>query len=147
MLRRRWLLSALLCLPAAPALAADLGDDDPAAEPIPSVGPPLGTIELRVSEAKYLAFMHDLADFAEFYRLHIVGPPSNLVIDDRPILVIWFTRLDGVTVLVTDAAAHERMQAFFYVAQGLTSQAALPDIMQGYLNKMSGYPRFAEQVP
>ena len=147
MLRRRWLLSALLCLPSATALAAAIGDDDPMAEPVPSVGPPLGTIELRVTEAKYLAFMHDLTDFAEFYRLHIVGAPSNLVIDNRPILVIWFTRLDGITVLVTDAAEHERLQAFFYVAKGSASEAEMPDVMQGYRNKMSGYPRFAEQVP
>jgi hypothetical protein len=138
MLRRRGLLSALLCLPAVAALA------DPSSESLPVVGPPLGTIELRVTEAKYMAFMHDLNDFADFYRLHIVGEPAGLELDGRPILVIWFTRPDGLTVLVTDATEHERMQAYFYVARGGSSAGEVPAVMKGYLNKMSGYPRFAE---
>ncbi len=108
---------------------------------------PLGTIELRVSEAKYAAFMHDLDDFADFYRLHIVGRPSGLVLNGRPVLVIWFTRDDGLTLLVTDASEPERMQAYFYVAQGGASQDPIPAVMQTYRNKMSGYPRFAEQAP
>ena len=138
MLRRRGLLSALLCLPAGIALA------DPSTDPLPVVGAPLGTIELRITEAKYQAFMHDLNDFADFYHLHIVGQPAGLEINNRPILVIWFTRPDGLTVLLTDATEHERMQAFFYVASGGSGAGDVPAVMAGYLNKMSGYPRFAE---
>ncbi len=140
MLRRRSVLSALLCLPAVSALAE--GD-----EPMPKVGPPLGTVELRVPDEKFPAFMRDLVDFTNYCGMHIVGDPANMSFNGRPILVIWYTRDDGLTVLVTDATEHERMQAFFYVAAGGQPRDAIPDIMQSYRNKMSGYPPFTKQVP
>ncbi len=140
MLRRRSVLSALLCLPALAARADD-------SEPMPKVGQPLGTVELRVTEAKYMAFLHDLDDFAQFYGLHVVGDPANLEIHGRPILVIWYTRDDGITVLVTDATEHERMQAFFYVAEGGQPHDAIPAVIQSYRNKMSDYPPFTKQMP
>ena len=136
---RRGFLAALLCLSAVAAAPSGPAVTRPA-----NVGQPLGSVELRVPEAKADAFLHDLADFADYYSLSPWGDPAGIVEQNRQVLLVWFTRPDGLAVLVTDATQAGRMQAFFYIAPGGFTRDHLVDVMKGYRSKMSGYPAFTK---
>ncbi len=144
MLGRRGWLTVLLCLAAVPTFAAPPPATPPGAWRPANIGAPLGSVELRVVAPKTDAFMHDLADFADTYKLDLAGDPAGMVIDGRQVLLVWFTRPDGLTVLVTDAVQAERVQAFFYVGPGGFKREHIVDVMHGYHNKMSGYPAYAK---
>lgn len=152
MVGRGWLAVALaLSGPAlaAPVFAAEAPAQPPALQGSSvwrpaNIGAPLGTIDLRVSGAKTDAFMHDLADFADTYKMGLAGEPAGMSIAGREVLLVWFTRPDGLAVLVTDAVQPDRVQAFFYVGPGGFQREHVIDVMHGYRNKMSGYPAFTK---
>ena len=140
---RRGCLAALVVLVVTPAYAAAPVDEASNVRPA-NVGQPLGSVELFVPEPKGNAFLHDLADFADYFSLTVYGDPAGIVEQGRQVLLVWFTRPDGLAVLVTDAADPGRMQAFFYIGPGGFSRDHLLDVMRGYRTKMSGYAAYSE---
>ncbi len=80
----------------------------------PDVGPPLAVVTLRIAPADDAGFLHDLADYTNRYGFLVTGQPGGPVVDGRAVFLAWFRRDDGVMMLVTDIAAPEKMQAFFY---------------------------------
>ena len=131
MLRRGLLVLALV---AGLAIAAP-------AQPI-DVGPPLAVVTVRVSPADDAGFLHDLADYTNRYGFSVTGRPGGPQLDGRDVFLAWFRRDDGVTMLVTDISAPERMQAFFYPRKDGTAAAQTSDLAQAYVAKMASYPGY-----
>ena len=123
------LAALLLC--AAPARAQPQGS-----------GPPLGVVTLRIGPADDAGFLHDLADYIQRYGFDVTGRPGGPVLDGRAVFLAWFRRQDGVTMLVTDLSAPEKMQAFFYGRADGTEGAVTADLMQAYVAKMASYKAF-----
>ena len=120
---------ALLLAPPARAQLADLG-------------PPLAVVTLRIGPADDAGFLHDLADYIGHYGFDVTGRPGGPMIDGRAVFLAWFRRQDGVTMLVTDLSAPEKMQAFFYGRKDGTAGPIASDLVQAYVNKMSSYKAF-----
>ena len=109
---------------------------------IPDVGPPLAVVSLRIAPANDAGFLHDLADYTNRYGFSVTGQPGGPVIDGRAVFLAWFKRQDGITVLVTDVAAPEKMQAFFYGRKDGTAGEVTVDLAKNYVAKMASYPEF-----
>ncbi len=86
--------------------------------------------------------MHDLADYIQRYGFDVTGRPGGPVLDGRGVFLAWFRRQDGVTMLVTDISASEKMQAFFYGRPDGTEGAVAGDLVQAYVAKMASYKAF-----
>lgn len=112
------------------------------AQPI-DVGPPLAVVTLRVSAHDDTGFLHDLSDYTDRYGFTVLGHPGGPKLDGRDVFLAWFRRGDGVTVLVTDITAPERMQAFFYPRKDGTGAAQTADLARAYVAEMASYPAFA----
>jgi hypothetical protein len=125
------LLSGLALLLAVPARAQ-----------VPDVGPPLAVVTLRIGPADDAGFLHDLADYIGRYAFDVTGRPGGPTIDGRAVFLAWFRRVDGVTMLVTDISAPEKMQAFFYGRKDGTAGPVAADLVQAYVSKMSSYKAF-----
>ncbi len=108
----------------------------------PDVGPPLAVVTLRIGPADDAGFLHDLADYTSRYGFQVTGRPGGPVLDGRAVFLAWFKRQDGVTILVTDFAAPEKMQAFFYGRKDGTAGDVTVDLVQDYAAKMASYPAF-----
>ena len=132
MLTRRALLAAGVCA-CLPTIAHAQGID---------VGPPLVVVTLRVSPTDDTGFLHDLADYTNQYGFDTVGQPGGPQVDGRAVFLAWFRRDDGVTMLVTDISAPERMQAFFYPRKDGTGAPQTSDLAQAYVRQMASYPAF-----
>ncbi len=130
-LPRRGALALLLCGLALPA-SAQVGQ----------LGPPLAAVTLRIGPADDAGFLHDLADFTNRYGFTVVGKPGGPVMDGRAVFLAWFRRQDGVTMLVTDMAAPEKMQAFFYGRPDGTAGEVTADLVRAYVAKMGSYKAF-----
>jgi hypothetical protein len=111
------------------------------ADPI-DVGPPLAVVTLRISAADDAGFLHDLSDYLNRYGFVAISEPGGAVVGTRPVFLAWFRRDDGVTLLVTDFAGPERMQAFFYGRKDGTAGEQTADLAQAYTAKMSSYPAY-----
>ena len=109
---------------------------------VPSHGPPLVVITLRISPANDAGFLHDLADYTNKYGFEVAGRPGGPVLNGRAVFLAWFQRQDGVTMLVTDITAAEKMQTFFYGRSDGTQGAVAADLAKNYLAKMASYPAF-----
>ena len=114
----------------------------PAGAQAPDVGPPLAVVTLRVSPADDAGFLHDLADYTNRYGFQVTGKPGGPVLSGRPVFLAWFKRQDGVAILVTDIAAAEKMQTFFYGRKDGTGGEIAADLAKDYVSKMSSYPAF-----
>lgn len=114
----------------------------PAAAQVPDVGPPLGAVTMRIGPATDAGFLHDLADYTNRYGFEVAGRPGGPVLDGRAVFLAWFRRQDGVTMLVTDIAAPEKMQAFFYGRKDGTAGEVAAELMKAYVAKMASYPAF-----
>ena len=134
MLRRR---PVLFC-----GLAALLLSALPARAQPQNLGPPLGVVTLRIGPADDAGFLHDLADYIQRYGFDVTGRPGGPVLDGRAVFLAWFRRQDGVTMLVTDLSAPEKMQAFFYGRADGTEGAVTADLMNAYVAKMASYKAF-----
>ncbi len=106
------------------------------------VGPPLVVVTLRISPADDTGFLHDLADYTNQHGFVVLGRPGGPQLGDRAVFLAWFRRDDGVTLLVTDITAPERMQAFFYPRKDGTAAPETSDLAQDYARKMASYPAF-----
>ncbi len=131
-LSRRALAITLLAAVASPARA----------QSAQSLGPPLAVVTLRIGSGDDAGFLHDLADYIQRYGFDVEGRPGGPVIDGRAVFLAWFHRQDGVTMLVTDLSAPERMQAFFYGRPDGTEGAVASDLVQAYAAKMASYKAF-----
>ena len=116
----------------------------PARAQAPDVGPPLAVVSLRINQANEAGFLHDLADFNNRYGFSVTGRPGGPVLNGRGVFLAWFQRDDGVTMLVTDLAAAEDMQAFFYGRKDGTGGGQAVDLVQAYTAKMASYPAFTQ---
>ena len=114
----------------------------PAAAQVPDVGPPIAVVTLRIGPADDPGFLHDLADYITRYGFKVTGQPGGPVLDGRAVFLAWFRRQDGVTILVTDISAPEKMQTFFYGRKDGTAGAVAADLAQSYVAKMASYPAF-----
>ncbi len=99
-------------------------------------------VTLRVSPADDAGYLHDLSDYTDRYGFTVLGHPGGPKLDGRDVFLAWFRRDDGVTMLVTDMAAPERMQAFFYPRKDGTGGTQTADLAQAYVAKMASYPAF-----
>ena len=126
-------VAALLTSPAwqRPALAQAL-----------DLGPPLAVVTLRIGPADDAGFLHDLADYIGRYGFQVTGRPGGPMLDGRAVFLAWFRRQDGVTMLVTDISAPEKMQAFFYGRKDGTDGTVASDLAQAYVAKMGSYKAF-----
>ena len=106
------------------------------------LGPPLAVVNLRIGPADDAGFLHDLADYVRRYGFEVTGRPGGPVLDGRSVFLAWFRRQDGVTMLVTDISAAEKMQAFFYGRPDGTEGAVASDLVQAYAAKMGSYKAF-----
>ncbi len=106
------------------------------------LGPPLAVVTLRIGPAEDAGFLHDLADYIRRYGFDVTGRPGGPVLDGRAVFLAWFRRQDGVTILVTDIAASEKMQAFFYGRPDGTEGAVAGDLVRAYVEKMASYKAF-----
>ena len=95
-----------------------------------------------MSRADDTGFLHDLADYTNRYGFTVIGRPGGPQLDGRDVFLAWFQRDDGVTMLVTDITAPERMQAFFYPRKDGTAAAQTSDLARAYMAKMASYPAF-----
>ena len=132
---RRGMIAALCCGPV--LLAA--GE---ASAQAPEAGPPLAAVTLRIGPADDAGFLHDLADYNRRYGFEVTGHPGGPMVDGRAVFLAWFRRQDGITMLVTDFAAPEKMQAFFYGRQDGTGGPVAADLAQAYVSKMGSYKAF-----
>ncbi len=114
----------------------------PAAAQVPELGPPLAVVTLRIAPSNDNGFLHDLADYTNRYGFQVTGTPGGPVLNGRPVFLAWFKRQDGVTILVTDMSAPEKMQTFFYGRKDGTAGAVAADLAKSYLAKMASYPAF-----
>jgi hypothetical protein len=108
----------------------------------PDIGPPLAVVTLRISPANDNGFLQDLADYTNRYGFQVTGKPGGPMLEGRAVFLAWFRREDGVTMLVTDIAAAEKMQAFFYGRKDGTAGAVAADLARDYVAKMASYPGF-----
>ena len=133
-----------LAAPLLPALAILLLATAPrfAAAQQQGLGPPLAVVTLRIGPTEDAGFLHDLADYIQRYGFDVTGRPGGPVLDGRAVFLAWFRRQDGVTMLVTDLAAPEKMQAFFYGRPDGTEGAVAADLAQAYVAKMGSYKAF-----
>ena len=104
--------------------------------------PPLAVVTLRIGAAEDTGFLHDLADYNNRYGFEVTGRPGGPVIGGRAAFLAWFRRQDGVTMLITDVSAPEKMQAFFYGRPDGTEGAVTADLAQAYVEKMGSYKAF-----
>ena len=109
---------------------------------VPDIGPPVAAVTLRISPANDAGFLHDLADFTNRFGFAVAGQPGGPVLDGRPTFLAWFKRQDNVAMLVTDMAAPEKMQAFFYGRKDGTAGDVAADLARDYVAKMASYPAF-----
>lgn len=130
------LWSGLALLPLRPARAQQPGD------PSVGLGPPLAVVTLRIGPADDAGYLHDLADYIRRYGFAVTGNPGGPMLDGRAVFLAWFRRQDGVTMLVTDISAPEKMQAFFYGRPDGTAGAVTADLAQAYVAKMGSYKAF-----
>jgi hypothetical protein len=137
---RRGLSATLLCL-----LVASVLPVRAARAQVPEHGPPLAVVTLRIGPADDAGFLHDLADYIQHYGFDVTGRPGGPVLDGRPVFLAWFRRGDGVTMLVTDFAAPEKMQAFFYGRPDGTAGAQAEDLVKAYIGKMASYKAFGPE--
>ena len=114
----------------------------PAAAQVPDIGPPLAVVTLRIGPANDAGFLHDLADYTNRYGFQVAGRPGGPVLDGRAVFLAWFRRQDGVAILVTDIAAPEKMQTFFYGRKDGTGGETAADLAKDYISKMASYPAF-----
>ncbi len=119
-----------------------LGWRSPARAQPQDLGPPLAVVTLRIGPADDAGFLHDLADYTNRYGFDVTGRPGGPVLDGRAVFLAWFRRQDGVTMLVTDLSAPEKMQAFFYGRPDGTAGAVAADLCQAYVAKMASYKAF-----
>ena len=133
---RRGVIAAFCCGPAFLTLqtVAAQGFD---------LGPPLAAVTLRIGSADDAGFLHDLADYTSRYGFEVTGHPGGPMVDGRAVFLAWFRRGDGITMLVTDLTAPEKMQAFFYGRKDGTAGAVAADLAQAYVAKMASYKAFA----
>ena len=108
----------------------------------PDVGPPLAVVTLRISPANDAGFLHDLVDYTNRYGFEVTGQPGGPMLEGRAVFLAWFRRQDGVTMLVTDISAAEKMQAFFYGRKDGTAGDVAADLAKNYVTKMGSYPAF-----
>ena len=120
-------------------LAASLLLAVPARAQVPEHGPPLAAITLRVGAAEDAGFLHDLADYTNRYGFVVAGRPGGPTLDGRAVFLAWFRRDDGTTLLVSDLAGPERMQAFFYGRPDGTGGEVVADLARAYARKMGSY--------
>ncbi len=106
------------------------------------LGPPLAVVTLRIGPPEEAGFLHDLADYIGHYGFTVFGRPGGPVLDGRAVFLAWFRRQDGVAMLVTDFAAAEKMQAFFYGRADGTEAGVASDLVTAYVAKMSSYKAF-----
>ena len=130
------MIAALCCGPGLLAIR-------PASAQALDVGPPLAAVTLRIGPAEDAGFLHDLADYTGRYGFAVTGHPGGPMVDGRAVFLAWFRREDGITMLVTDLAAPEKMQAFFYGRKDGTAGAVTSDLAQAYVTKMASYKAFA----
>ena len=109
--------------------------------------PPLAVVTLHVGPADDAGFLHDLADYIGRYGFEVTGRPGGPTLEGRAVFLAWFRRQDGVTMLVTDIAAPEKMQAFFYGRSDGSEGAVAADLAQAYVAKMGSYKPFAPSSP
>jgi hypothetical protein len=114
----------------------------PARAQLSGLGPPLAVVTLRIGPADDAGFLHDLADYIGHYGFDVTGRPGGPTIDGRAVFLAWFRRQDGVTMLVTDISAPEKMQAFFYGRQDGTADPIAEDLVKAYISKMGSYKAF-----
>ncbi len=119
-----------------------LGYASVASAQVPEHGPPLAVVTLRIGAADEAGFLHDLADYTNRYGFHVAGRPGGPVLDGRAVFLAWFARDDGVLMLVSDLAAAEKMQAFFYGRPDGTAGDVASDLVQAYVAKMASYKAF-----
>ncbi len=122
---------------AAPAAFAQVGFGQ-----APDLGPPLAVVTLRISPVNDNGFLQDLADYTNRYGFQVTGHPGGPVLNGRPVFLAWFRRDDGVTMLVTDISAAEKMQAFFYGRKDGTAGEVAADLAKNYVAKMASYPGY-----
>ena len=130
-MRRGVLLSGLAFSVAPPAWAQ-----------LNNLPPPLAVVTLRVGPADDAGFLHDLADYIDRYGFEVTGQPGGPMVDGRAVFLAWFRRQDGVTMLVTDFAAAQKMQAFFYSRPDGSEGAVAADLAKAYVAKMASYKAF-----
>jgi hypothetical protein len=111
------------------------------AQPI-DVGPPLAAVTLRIGDLQNTEFLQDLAEYADRYGFDLTGEPGGPTVDGRGVFLAWFRRDDGVMMLVTDMAAPEKMQAFFYGRRDGTGGEQANDLVKAYVAKMGSYKPF-----
>ena len=111
------------------------------------LGPPFAAVTLRIGPADDAGFLHDLADYTNRYGFSVTGHPGGPMMNGRAVFLAWFRRQDGVTMLVTDMAAPEKMQAFFYGRPDGTEGAVTADLAQAYVAKMGSYKAFGAGAP
>ena len=109
---------------------------------MPDVGPPFGVVTLRITSADDNGFLHDLSDYLLRYGFDVAGRPGGPVLDGRPVFLAWFKRQDGLVMLVTDIAAPQKMQTFFYGRKDGTGGDIAAELMRSYVAKMGSYPAF-----
>ena len=109
---------------------------------VPDHGPPLAVVTLRIGPADDAGYLHDLSDYLQRYGFNVAGTPGGPVLDGRAVFLAWFQRDDGVTLLVTDFSAPEKMQAFFYGRKDGTAGDQAADLVKAYTDKMVSYKAF-----
>ncbi len=102
----------------------------------------MAVVTLRICPADDPGFLHDLADYTNRYGFQVTGTPGGPALDGRAVFLAWFRRDDGVMLLVSDLAAPEKMQAFFYGRPDGTGGAVAADLVQAYVGKMGSYKAF-----
>ena len=108
----------------------------------PEHGPPLAVVTLRIGPADDAGFLHDLADYTNRFGFQVAGEPGGPVVDGRAVFLAWFRRDDGLVMLVSDLAAPQKMQAFFYGRADGTGGAVAQGLVEEYVQKMGSYKAF-----
>lgn len=73
-----------------------------------------GQVITRISDSEedvFLVFMNEFFNQRSFKR---ISPGGTLEFSKRNVVLDWYERQDGVTVLVTDLTAPEKMRVVFY---------------------------------
>lgn len=109
---------------------------------VPDHGPALAVVSLRIGPAQDAGFLHDLVDYTNRFGFHVTGTPGGPVVEGRAVFLAWFRRDDGILMLVSDLAAPEDMQAFFYGRPDGTGGDVAVDLLREYVSKMGSYKAF-----
>jgi hypothetical protein len=109
---------------------------------VPDHGPPLAVVTRQIGPADDAGFLHDLADYTNRYGFYLTGPPTGPTLAGRAVFLAWFKRDDGLIMLVSDLAAPEQMQAFFYGRPDGSGGETASDLAQAYVQKMASYKAF-----